>query len=186
MKFFFLFTFFLLLLSCGKPKTVLICGDHICVNNDEAEQYFEDNLSLEVRIINKKQPKKLDLVELNLKSIKGEKREVNISSIIDTNKNIKILSNSEIEEKKRNLKKRKKDKKVIINQNKIKHKKVSKLNKKNISNNNLSKVQKPVNNKKQEIVDICKIIEKCSIDEISKYLIKQGAKNKFPDITTRE
>ena len=43
-----------LLISCNKPKTVLICGDHICINKAEAEQYFEDNLSLEVRLIDKK------------------------------------------------------------------------------------------------------------------------------------
>ena len=27
--------------SCGKPKAVLICGDHVCVNKEEANQYFE-------------------------------------------------------------------------------------------------------------------------------------------------
>ena len=27
-----------------KPKTVFICGDHICVNKTEAKQYFEENL----------------------------------------------------------------------------------------------------------------------------------------------
>ena len=35
---------FFLIQNCSKPKTVLICGDHICVNNSEANQYFEDNL----------------------------------------------------------------------------------------------------------------------------------------------
>ena len=40
--------------NCSKPKTVLICGDHVCVNKAEAEQYFEENLSIEVKIINKK------------------------------------------------------------------------------------------------------------------------------------
>ena len=34
----------LLLNNCSKPKTVLICGDHICVNKAEAQQYFEENL----------------------------------------------------------------------------------------------------------------------------------------------
>ena len=57
------------LLSCAKPKTVLICGDHVCVNKTEAEQYFEENLTLEVKVIDKKAKKEIDLVELNLKSI---------------------------------------------------------------------------------------------------------------------
>ena len=43
-----------------------------------------------------------------------------------------------------------------------------------------------MNKKRKDIVDICTILEKCSIDEISKYLIKQGKNKKFPNITTRE
>ena len=37
----------LILYSCSKPKTVLICGDHNCINKKEAQQYFEENLSIE-------------------------------------------------------------------------------------------------------------------------------------------
>ena len=65
-KFFFIFIF-IILQSCSKPKTVLICGDHICVNKKEANQYFEENLSLEVKILNKDNKKNFDLVELNLR-----------------------------------------------------------------------------------------------------------------------
>ena len=50
---------FLMFYGCNKPKTVLICGDHVCVNKDEAEQYFEENLSIEVKILNKKKVKTL-------------------------------------------------------------------------------------------------------------------------------
>ena len=57
----------LALYGCNKPKTVFICGDHVCINKAEAQQYFEDNLSLEVRLIDKKKAKAIDLVELNLK-----------------------------------------------------------------------------------------------------------------------
>ena len=39
---------------------------------------------------------------------------------------------------------------------------------------------------KDRIIDICTILEKCSIDEISKFLIKEGKKRKFPDLTLRE
>ena len=44
MKLFFYYFFFFLLSNCSKPKTVLICGDHVCINKAEAEQYFEENL----------------------------------------------------------------------------------------------------------------------------------------------
>ena len=43
-----------------------------------------------------------------------------------------------------------------------------------------------MNKKKIDVADICTILEKCSIDEISKYLIKLGKKKNFPDITLRE
>ena len=41
-------------------------------------------------------------------------------------------------------------------------------------------------NKNNSTFDVCTILEKCSIDEISKYLIKLGKKKNFPDITLRE
>ena len=96
--------------NCSKPKTVLICGDHVCLNKAEAEQYF--------------------------------------------------------------------DKKKLI---KSKEKKKEKLlfKKKTITN-------KDVNKKRNDLVDVCTILEKCSIDEISKYLLEQGKRKKFPNLTTRQ
>ena len=39
------FSIIILLIGCSlKPKTVLICGDHVCVNKKEAKMYFEENL----------------------------------------------------------------------------------------------------------------------------------------------
>ena len=46
MKIFYLISLIFLLISCSKHKTVLICGDHVCINKAEARQYF-DNLKLE-------------------------------------------------------------------------------------------------------------------------------------------
>ena len=34
--------------------------------------------------------------------------------------------------------------------------------------------------------DVCTILEKCSIDEISKYILKKGKTKDFPDITIRK
>ena len=47
-------------------------------------------------------------------------------------------------------------------------------------------VNKTIINKNINIVDVCTILEKCNIDEISKYLIKEGKKRDFPDITRRQ
>ena len=46
--------------------------------------------------------------------------------------------------------------------------------------------KKKTNVSTKNIVDVCTIIEKCSIDEISKYLLGQSKKKRFPDITIRE
>ena len=70
---------------------------------------------------------------------------------------------------------------VSFKQAKLKKKEVKKKTDKKILKNS-----KSVNKNNKKIVDICTILEKCSIDEISKYLIKQGKSKKFPDITTME
>ena len=48
-----------------------------------------------------------------------------------------------------------------------------------VSNKNLTK-------SKSDVVDVCSLIKTCSIDEISKYLINEGKKKKFPKLTKRE
>ena len=42
------------------------------------------------------------------------------------------------------------------------------------------------NNKSTAIVDVCTILDKCNIEEISKFLLEQGRKKRYPDITIRE
>ena len=175
--------FILLFLSfygCNKSKTVLICGDHVCVNKLEAQQYFEKNLSLEVQVVNNKKTKNQDLVQLNLKQKTDGKRKIRIFEKKKTSKKIKKLSNKEIKDKKVLLKKNRKIKKKRIKK-KIVEKKV-----KNTKKNKAFETKKIVNKLNIEIVDICTILIKCSIDEISKYLIQKGKNDKFPDITRRE
>ena len=74
-------------MNCSKPKTVLICGDHICVNKQEAQQYFEENLTLEVKIIDKEDPENIDLVELNLNTTNEKVKEVNVFKKKETKNN---------------------------------------------------------------------------------------------------
>ena len=182
MKKLLLFLIILTVYSCNKPKTVLICGDHVCVNKAEAEQYFEENLTLEVKIIDKKRSKEDNLVELNLNSNSSGKKEVSILNKKQTSKKLKELSNSEIKRKKAEIRKKKKLKDTKI----TKQAKLKEVKKKKKPQDSVIKTNKVVNNTNKKITDICTILEKCSIDEISKYLVKQGKKRKFPDITTRE
>ena len=187
MKKLLLFLIILAIYGCNKPKTVLICGDHVCINKAEAEQYFEENLTLEVKIIDKKISNEINLVEINLKSNSEDKKEISIFSKKKTNKELKELSSDEIKKKKNELKQRKKvqnrkekDKKIT------KQAKIKKSKEKQKSRKNIIKSKKIVNKPNEKLTDICTILEKCSIDEISKFLVKQGNKRKFPDITIRE
>ena len=82
MKHILLILIFFFLQNCSKPKTVLICGNHACVNKAEAEQYFEENLSIEVKIIDSKIKNNIDLVELNLKKDLDDKKQVTINTLI--------------------------------------------------------------------------------------------------------
>jgi len=60
-----------------------------------------------------------------------------------------------------------------------------KKNDKTLDNKKQIKPQRDAYKLNNKVVDICTIIEKCSIDEISKFLLKQGKKKGFPDITER-
>ncbi len=166
-----IFIFALILFqSCTKQKTILICGDHVCVNKAEAKQFFEENLTLEVKIVDKKDNKEINLVQLNLNE-GSNIRQVNVVKKKETKNQIRVLTNKEVKEIK---------KKVKTNKNKY-AKKIILKDKKRRKNIFFKK-----NNSKNDIVDICTIVNKCTIDEISKYLIKTGKKKDFPDITVRE
>ena len=169
--------------ACNKPKVVLICGDHVCINNSEAEQFFEENLTLEVKLIDKKKFKEVDLVQLNLKS-NNDKKVINVLPKKDTKQKLRTLSDKEIKEKKAMIKNRKKFKNQNLKKVKKSKKKLEKPSKKKIKNTNNN--IKVVNNLNNDIVDVCLILNKCDIKEISQYLIKKGKNKQFPDITNRE
>ena len=65
--------FFLFIIGCSglnsdRIQKVYICGDHECKNKKEMDDYFKNNISIEVYSIRKtsKNDKQYDLVELNM------------------------------------------------------------------------------------------------------------------------
>ncbi len=166
----FLFIFLILLSACVKQKSILICGDHKCINKAEAKQYFEENLTLEIQIISKEKTKNFDLVDLNTKDEKPM-----IKVLENKNKKvIKKLSKEEIKAKKKELKK----------------KKFSKLNKENLykQNNKASSPKKMISSKKfiDDSSDICLKLEKCDIDSITEYLVNISNEKDYPNISLKE
>ena len=184
-------TTIILLTNCSKPKTSFICGDHVCINKSEAEQYFADNLTIEVKVINNKNQEDVNLVELNLKENNNKRKEIIVFAKKETNNKLKVLSNNEVSKIKEDLKKRKKEKKITKkvvkkDQIEIRTKNIKKVNK-SITHNNKERVLKnSIDLKLNDKVDVCKILEKCNIEEISRYLLKEGKKKRFPDITIRQ
>ena len=155
----------------------MICGDHVCVNNLEAKQYFEENLSIEVKILNQNKNIEEDLVQLNLNSNFETKRKISIKKKKNTEKSIKTLSKNEIKNIKNKIAKKNK-----INRTKKKELSVKSEQKIDYTSKKSVKVNKNI----YEVVDVCTIIKKCSIEEISKYLIDQGKERDYPDITLKE
>ena len=178
------------LVSCGKPKTVLICGDHVCVNKTEAEQFFEENLTIEVKVLDKNVKEKIDLVELNLNDEQSGKKKISIISKRKTNKSLKTLSNKEIANIKKKVKNKKKEKKIVKKlPDKPKKRNMilsEKKEKKDIVKPEVNKkIFETVSKKNMNVIDVCTVLEECNIDEISKYLLEQGRKKGFPDISKK-
>ena len=153
-----LFIFFFILVSCStindsKVKKVYICGDHEFANKKEINDYFKNNISIEIYTLSKssKKDKDFDLVELNM-SNEDKKNLVSVD-----------VQKKQIEDK---IKKRNK---------------LTKLNIKKGENNIVNRKNK--NRPKITLVRICKDLQECDIDNVAKIIIKKGSEKKYPDLT---
>ena len=153
-----LFIFFFILVSCStlndsKVKKVYICGDHECKNKKEINEYFENNISIEIFTLSKssKKDKDFDLVELNM-----------------SNEDKKNLVSVDVQKKQ-------------IRDKIKKRNKITKLNIKKGENNILNRKRK--SRSKITLVRICKNLQECDIDDVTKIIIKKGNEKKYPDLT---
>ncbi len=156
MRFFLIFFFFIVgcnSLSSGKTTKIYICGDHECINKKEINDYFKNNISIEVYSITSpsRKDKDYDLVELNMSN--DEKDE--IITLASRKKDIK-----------EDLKKRKKIAKTEINKGEV-----------------ISQIKKSKKKRKVTLVRICKNMQECDIDEVAKTLFKEANKKKYPNLT---
>ena len=151
-------------------KRVYICGDHPCVNNKEVKDYFDNNIYIEVYTISssKKKDENFSLVDLNLLRDKL----ITKNEIIITKKKKKI--NEQIKQRKKlaKLKIEKFEKKKDVK------------NDTKIQDNTLKKEIIKKNNEpsKFTFVRICKNLEECDIDKISKIIMDIGKEKDFPKI----
>ncbi len=175
MKIILLFITFFLFSCSSNVKKVYICGDHPCANKKEMNDYFDNNISVEVYTIDPNEDKKkLNLVKVNLDPSHQEVKEKD-NGLLRAQK--KEIIEKKINERKKiaklKIKKVKKEQKIkdTIKKNKIVNKKQIKLNK---------KVKPTV-----AVVRICKNIQECDISEISKLIMDKGKNKPFPDISVQ-
>ena len=166
---------FIFFLGCSSSNKVYICGDHECKNKKEVEDYFKNNISIEIYVVENKKAKKKDqdLVQLNLnKEKKGEKKKEELD-FLKTRK-----------EKIEKIKKKQKTSKLklkVETENEKKSKEIA-------GKENSTRSKKTFAYKKQKstkIVHMCKSIGECDIDIISKKVIDLSKNKSFPDINFR-
>ena len=153
-----LFIYFFILVSCttisdNKVKKVYICGDHVCANKKEINDYFENNISIEIYTLSKssKKDKDFDLVELNM-----------------SNEDKKNLVSVDVQQKQ-------------IMDKIERRSKTSKLNIK--KGENIVVNRKKKNRPKIKLVRICKDLQECDINNVASIIFKKGNKKKYPDLT---
>ena len=180
MRFFLIIIIPIFLISCTGNKFVYICGERECIDKKEADEYFSKNLSMEVIVLNKKEDKSINLVQLNTSTsneiLENEDESFIIKDIKNLTKKEKKIIQEERKLAKIKIKEEKKRKKKLLKTNKSKNKKkVVRKEKKNI--------QKKIKVKYVDTHRLCSDLNKCNIDEISEYLIKEGTSKEYPDIT---
>ena len=213
MKYYY-FCIFLIVVSCTTVKKTYVCGDHICLDKKEFNEYFAENLTIEVKILKKKK-KSINLVQLNslnataplkitdasrLNAIKKKKKnkadlKTQRSILKQKRKNQKIEEKNNIKNKKYLAKLKQKNDKENIAQKTIIDKKLnsSKVKTKNIlksgSGIDKTKVSDKIltfkSVKTKPQENLCKEINDCDIDKIAELLLKKGSKKKYPDITSK-
>tara|TARA_A100000164_G_C21404641_1_gene539333 strand:+ start:65 stop:541 length:477 start_codon:yes stop_codon:yes gene_type:complete len=154
----FLFILFFFILGCNslngeKTSKIYICGDHECASKKEIDDYFKNNISIEVYSISRTSKKDMDydLVELNMSKDEKDK----IITLASRKKDIK-----------EDLKKRKEIAKTEINNNEV-----------------ISQIKKTNKKRKVTLVRICKSMLECDIDEVAKTLFKEANKKKYPNLS---
>ena len=195
---FFILLYFLIITGCGVTSNkVYMCGNRECIDKKEANEYFNNNLSLEIKIIDKKNKKQLNLVELNKndKNInineRGLPEDIIVGPIIKSiedkffKKNNIKKTNNELKILKEKIKNERKEAKIIEKRNKKisdDKKKLTKINENIADEDNVKQIKKSILLNQSSI---CENMLDCDIDKISEMLLKKGNDKEFPNIATK-
>ena len=156
-KYIFLFCLFALISCASEDKYVYWCGDHPCKNKKERKNYFEENMTVELRKVSKSK-NNVDATELEKIIEKARKKEKK-----NTKQNKKILKQTQVNDKQK-LKEEKRLQKIAdkeakkrIKEEEKRIKKEKKLAKKNKNKKIEKKIEK--NTLSINVSDIQKIAD---------------------------
>ena len=161
---------FFLLINCTTNK-VYICGDHPCKNKKEIDEYFKNNISVEVYVLEKKKEsiQNQNLVKLNLNQLKNEKEKKKELTFLNKRRLNKIEQSKQTNSKLK-LKVEKQEPQNMS------------LNKKVNNQEKPKKIFSYKKNSSTKIVHLCKNLNECDIDIITKKVTDLGKGKSFPDI----
>ena len=200
MKFIYIF-FFVLIFSCTTIKKEYVCGDHPCIDKKEFNEYFTNNLIIEIEPYKNNKDKSPNLVSINTDSL--QKKNTNTQTKRDKKieakkkkENLKAEKIRLLEERKIRKKEEKKTKQKL-KITKLKMKKEISNNKKqiNIIEDDISITKKTSINKikkkssinlvkSEKKKNICDEIKDCDIDKIAELLKKKGKDKPYPNISS--
>ena len=207
---YFCFLCLLFFASCTLTKNTYICGDHACVDKKEFNEYFAENLVIEIKSKKIKKDTSIDLVKLNNTRLTNDTKinikEAQYNKLSKKEKKLQLKAKkaqlkAEKKIKKNEKKKRSKNEKALL---KLTNKK-NKINKVNNNNSPIIDTFSKESKKKQEVLigkkmpkddeilqntrskkkaNLCDEMPDCDIDKIAELLIKKGKQKEFPDITS--
>ena len=190
---------FILITSCSMNKKTFMCGNHVCENKKEFKEFFEKNMSVEVKpkvkFLKKKfnKKKEINLVSINLnKDTNNDELKIKTKYIKKKNPFFKL---SKLNKEKTVTDTKKKD--TFFKIPKVnKDKKVNKIKSEKKQNpkkdiNIIKKVTKIFNPKKSENLSVqqklidCSYVTNCDINQIANYIKNKDNKKSYPKINTK-
>ena len=202
--------FFFFLFSCVNIKKEYVCGDRPCLDKKDFNEYFSQELTVEIMPQKNKKFKNNNLIILNTKN--NNVKKIDKKSSKQEDKLQKKAEKQRLKAQKKQLMKERKIKKAELKLKKKKEKYLIRtqktkdvfkniiIDKKEIQNyqtkksvdktaakkSNIKRIEKDNIQidlvKSKNVKSVCDGIKDCDIDKIAEILIKEGKRKPFPNI----
>ncbi len=171
-----------MIFACSNNKITYWCGDHPCINKKEKEAYFKKTMTVEMKILDKKEKNNNSDIEEVLKQARlNEEKRIKNEKL--TAKQLKIDKKNKIKEEKRLARQAKIEEKRRIKEEKKLAKQIKKNKKimeKDIKTGELvtESTQSVEIGSKSTVIEI----DTAKFDDLVDKIIKRNSTRPFPDI----